>query len=144
VKWYTRTLEVRMPKGVEVQVLSRAPGFPSGRLAQLVRALRLHRRGHRSEPYIVHRRMRVTRSQKCFIMAVCSSQASQVGHGACLKNTKLRFDSSAWHCYLPSAIITILLRKLNKAMAPLVRAEPRNLRPVSAAALDCRLKSGSL
>ncbi len=25
VKWYTRTLEVRMPKGVEVQVLSWAP-----------------------------------------------------------------------------------------------------------------------
>lgn len=27
VKWYTRTLEVRMPKGVEVQVLSRAHSF---------------------------------------------------------------------------------------------------------------------
>ena len=25
VKWYTRTLEVRMPKGVEVQVLLAAP-----------------------------------------------------------------------------------------------------------------------
>ena len=25
VKWYTRTLEVRMPQGVEVQLLSRAP-----------------------------------------------------------------------------------------------------------------------
>ena len=26
-----------------------------------------------------------------------TSQASQDGHGACLKNTRLRFESSAWH-----------------------------------------------
>ena len=63
VKWYTRTLEVRMPQGVEVQVLSRAHPYQQGasllsavdgRLAQLVRAPRLHRGCRGFESLSVH------------------------------------------------------------------------------------------
>ena len=90
VKWYTRTLEVRMPQGVEVQVLSWAPIWKNidGRLAQLVRATGLHPVGRGFEPLSGHK-ISYTIDLAC--------QASQGGHGACLKNMRLRFDSSAWH-----------------------------------------------
>lgn len=105
VKWYTRTLEVRMPKGVEVQVLSRAPAGSEqklcrGRLAQLVRASGLHPEGRGFEPLIVHI-CEVIR----YNTQIC--QASQGGHGACLKNTRLRFDSSAWHRYCTIPVVDL-------------------------------------
>src|SRR3989339_1796132 len=39
-------------------------------------------------------------------------QASQGGHGACLKNMKLRFDSSAWHKYMKNFHIIHLRERI--------------------------------
>src|SRR3954463_9134232 len=66
--WYTRTFEGRMRQLIRVQVPAWAPPrrnlttvadaavvmLSLGRLAQLVRAPRLHRGGHRFEPCTAH------------------------------------------------------------------------------------------
>lgn len=52
-EWYTRMFKEHVPQGVQVQLLSRAH-IILGRLAQLVRASRLHREGRGFESLSDH------------------------------------------------------------------------------------------
>lgn len=81
------------------------------------------------------------------IFAWNTCQASQGGHGACLKNMRLKFDSSAWHIlcaienHFPKIEPTISLMKLIIKLKKLLNKPKNILMPPSAMPLLALLKS---
>ena len=105
VKWQTRRLEVAVPQGMQVRLLSRAP-FLKRTLSSVGRATRLHRVGRRFESCSVHQAPEKNISAVVAQVAEHSSEKAGVGsanlpHGTqCPKKGTKCGSSSAVECFL--------------------------------------------